>query len=146
LPTTVQLILFADPRIAPDEILRYFSWPVFAIIVAVYTVVVFLAELAKDGPFIFSRNNARTKSQILYAHGMFLVILLCGYRICPYIVRTLPFWMTDTFVRHGSRTSFADLVFCLAGSGLALLERKWLYRSLAGTGPVSMTNTGEEKL
>jgi hypothetical protein len=116
-------------NIDPDEVLRYFSWTVYAIVAVVYTAFVFWRELAKDGPFIFSRNNARSKLQVLLAHAMFLTILLFGYLICTEVVPVLPFWMTDTVrLRHSGRASLADGFSFLVAFGMAYFERKWLYR------------------
>jgi hypothetical protein len=116
-------------NIDPDEVLRYFSWTRFAIVAVVYSAVVFWIELAKDGPFIFSRRNTRSKTQVLLAHAMFLAAFLCGYRICTRIVPTLPFWMTDTFrLSRSTRASFADIICCLVALGIAYFERKSLYR------------------
>lgn len=116
-------------NIDPDEALRYFSWTQYGIVAVVYTAFVFWLELAKDGPFIFSRNNARSKLQVLQAHAIFLTILLCGYRICTEIVPALPFWMSDTFpLPRSNRASFADIISCLVALGMAYFERKWLYR------------------
>ena len=116
-------------NIDPDEVLRYFSWTGYTIVAVVYTAFVFWLELAEDGPFIFSRNNVRSKLQVLQAHAIFMAILLCGYCICTEIVPALPFWMTDTFrLRYSARASFADILLCLAAFGMAYFERKWLYR------------------
>ena len=116
-------------NIDPDEVLRYFSWARFAILAVVYSVVVFWIELAKDGPFILSSKNSRSKAQVWLAHLIFLTILLCGYRICNEVVPALPSWMTDTFhLRWGTRASFADIISSLVAFGMAYLERKWLYR------------------
>jgi hypothetical protein len=132
-PTIELIVLIANERITrnidPAQSLRYFSWALFAVIAVVYSAFVFWLELAKDGPFIFSRNNVRTRLQVLLAHAMFLTILLCCYRICTYLVPALPFWMTDTFrLTTRSKTSFAAIVLCLAALGMAYFERKWLYR------------------
>lgn len=106
---------------------------------------VFWLELAKDGPFIFSQKNARSKLQILQAHAIFLTMLLCGYRICTEIVPAMPFWMTDTFqLRGASRASFADIIGCLAALGMAYFERKWLYRErqiVCGRSASSLSDT-----
>jgi hypothetical protein len=116
-------------NIDPDEVLRYFSWARYAIVAVVYTAFVFWLELAKDGPFILSSKNTRSKLQVFEAHTIFLAILLFGYRACITIVPTLPFWMTDTFrIRSSERLSLADLISCLAALGMAYFERKWLYR------------------
>lgn len=124
--------LIGNPRtgrnIDPDEVLRYFSWTQYTIVAVVYTALVFWLELAKDGPFILSRKNIRSKMQVLQAHAMFLTVLLCGYRICTEIVPALPFWMTDTFRSRGLNTSFADIALFLAAFAMAQFERKWLYR------------------
>jgi hypothetical protein len=132
-PTIGLIILIANdqvPRnIDPDEALRYFSWSTFAVIAVVYTAFVFWLELAKDGPCIFSRENARSRVQGFLAHALFLIVLICGYRICTYMVPTIPFWMTDTFrVRHSNRASFIDIVLFFAALAMAYFERKWLYR------------------
>lgn len=116
-------------NIDPDEVLRYFSWARFAAVAVVYSAVVFWTELAKDGPFIFSRKNARSTPQVLLAHAVFLMALLCGYRMCNEIVPTLPFWMTDTFrVSRSTEASFTDLFCTLIALGIAYFERKWLFR------------------
>lgn len=118
-------------NIDPDEVLRYFSWTRFAIVAVVYSAVVFWSELARNGPFIFSRKNARSKPQVWLAHAIFLTILLCDYRICNEIVPALPFWMTDTFhLRFSNRASLADIISILLALGMALVERKWLYREI----------------
>ncbi len=140
MPTTVLLILLADPRITrnidPGQTLRYFSWGRFAIIAVVYTAFVFWVELAKDGPFIFSRDNLRSRPQVLLAHAMFVTILLCCYRLSTFLVPMLPFWMTDTYrVSRSTRSSFAEIVLCLAALGMAYFERRWLYRMPARTRP-----------
>ena len=133
MPTIGLIILIANdqvPRnIDPDEALRYFSWSTFAVIAVVYTSFVFWLELAKDGPFIFSRGNARSRVQVFLAHALFLIALICGYRICTYMVPIIPFWMTDTFrVRHSNRASFLDFLLFFAALAVAYFERKWLYR------------------
>jgi hypothetical protein len=132
-PTIGLIVLLADERITrnidPAQSLRYFSWGLFAIIAVAYTAFVFWLELAKDGPFIFSRDNVRTRPQVLLAHATFLTILLCCYWVCTYMVPTLPFWMTDTFhPTSKTKTSFVEIVICLAALGMAYFERKWLYR------------------
>lgn len=118
-------------NIDPDEVLRYFSWTRFAIVAAVYSAVVFWIEFAKDGPFIFSGKNKRSKAQVWLAHLIFLTILLCGYSMCTEVAPALPFWMTDTFqLRWGTRASLTDIVSCFVAFGMAFTERKWLYREL----------------
>ncbi len=133
MPTIGLIILMANDRVTrnidPDEALRYFSWSMVAVIAVVYTVFVFWLELAKDGPFILSRKNARSRLQVFLAHALFLTILICAYRICTYMVPIFPFWMTDTFrLRHSNRASFVDILLFLAALAMAYFERKWLYR------------------
>jgi hypothetical protein len=129
-PTLICLI--ANNRVTrnidPDEALRYFSWSRFAVIAVVYTAVVFWLELAKDGPFILSPKNDRSIAQVFLAHALYLTILICGYRICTYMVPMLPFWMTDTFRKGSGRASFVDILLLLAALAMAYSERKWLYR------------------
>ena len=132
MPTMALIILLGDQtarNIDPDEVLRYFSWPLFAVITLVYTAFVFWVELAKDGPFILSLRNVRTRQQVFLSHALFLTILLCCYRVCVYVVPSLPFWMTDTFrLRHSSRASIIDILLFAAMFAMAHFERKWLYR------------------
>jgi hypothetical protein len=72
----------------------------------------------------------------LLAHAMFVTILLCCYRLSTFLVPMLPFWMTDTYrVSRSTRSSFAEIVLCLAALGMAYFERRWLYRMPARTRP-----------
>lgn len=133
MPTIGLIILMANDRVTrnidPDEALRYFSWSMVAVVAVVYTAFVFWLELAKDGPFILSRKNARSRLQVFLAHALFLTILICAYRICTYMVPIFPFWTTDTFrLRHSNRASFVDILLFLAALAMAYFERKWLYR------------------
>ncbi len=133
MPTIALITFIANDRVGrnidPDEALRYFSWSRFAVIAVVYTAVVFWLELAKDGPFILSRKNERSRLQVLLAHALCLTILICGYRVCTYMVPMMPFWMADTFrLRHSNRASFIDILLFLTALAMAYSERKWLYR------------------
>jgi hypothetical protein len=89
-PTFGLIILIATGRLSrnidPDEALRYFSWLRLAVIAVIYTGFVFWLELAKDGPFIFSKRNTRSRLQVVSMHALFLGILICGYRICTYVI------------------------------------------------------------
>ncbi|MDP4201037.1 MAG: hypothetical protein Q8902_15895 [Bacteroidota bacterium] len=127
------ITLIVDSRnarnIDPEEALRYISLTRFLVIATVYTACVFWMELAKNGPFIFSSRNTRSKVQVVQAHAMYLVFLFCFYRMSVYLVPTLPFWMTDNFrVSANTRASIADLLLCAAAYGMAYFERKWLFR------------------
>lgn len=114
--------------IDPTEELQYFSWWGYTALAAVYTAVVFSGELSKDGPLIFSRQNARSIAQVLFIHGVFLINLFCLFRIGCYALPWLPNWMTDTFsLGHGSRVSIADICLVLAAAVMNLSERRWLY-------------------
>jgi hypothetical protein len=60
---------------------------------------------------------------------LYLTILICGYRICTYMVPMMPFWMTDTFrLKRSGRVSFVDILLLLVATAMAYFERKWLYR------------------
>ncbi len=131
--TTGLITLIVDSRIErnidPEEALRYSSLTRFLVIATVYTACVFWMELSKNGPFIFSSRNARSKAQVVLAHAMYLVILFCFYRMSVYLVPTLPSWMTDNFrASSNTRASIADLLLCAAAYGMAYFERKWLSR------------------
>ena len=131
MPVTALIIWIVNAgtrNIDPQEALRYFSWGRFIIIAVIYTGFVFWLELAKDGPFILSQRNARSRLQVFLAHALFLTILICIYRICTYTIPTLPFWVTDTFQLRRSRASFIDLMLFLVALAMAYFERKWLYR------------------
>ena len=112
----------------PQELLQYFSGPVYALVAAGFSAFVFSGELSKDGPRIFSKQNARTVSQIIALHAAYLTMFLCLLRLASYIVLTVPLWMTNTFNggRH-LRLSIFDLLFAAVWVILALIERKHLY-------------------
>ncbi|MDE3201977.1 MAG: hypothetical protein KGN79_13765 [Acidobacteriota bacterium] len=124
-------------NIDPDEVLRYFSWTVFAVIAVVYTAYVFWIELAKDGPFIFSRKNQLPWHLVLLWHASFLLILFCCYRIYTAFVPHLPYWLTNTFRHRNSYMSLADIVGILAAFVLGYFERKWLYRERKDSGEIA---------
>lgn len=115
------------PRnIDPDQPLRYFSWLRFSIVAAIYTALVFWLA---DKPFRFSGRGAPWRRQVLLVHAMFLVALLCCFRLCTYVVLSLPFWMTDRGIGiRGTRASFIECVLYFGAFGMALFERWWLYR------------------
>ena len=117
-----------SPGIDPQEILQYFSGPVYALVAAGFSAFVFRGELSKDGPRIFSKQNARTVSQIIAVHAAYLTMFLCLLRLASYIVLTVPRWMTNTFDggRH-LRLSIIDLLFIAVSVTVALIERKHLY-------------------
>ncbi|MGA7342687.1 MAG: hypothetical protein WBE72_21785 [Terracidiphilus sp.] len=125
----VALIATSMPRnIDPREGLRYFSWLNFAFIALVYSVLIFVGKISKDGPRIFSRRNARQVLQILVLHSSFIIILLLLVRISNQLVPILPYWMTDTFnAGRGARLSIADLMFVAIAAVLAFIERIWIY-------------------
>ncbi len=125
------MALFANsvPRnIDPQEQLRYFSWLGFALIALLYSALVFMGELSKDGPSIFSSRNARPVLQVLILHFSLIMVLFLLVRIGNQIVPIMPYWMTDTFkAGRGARLSIADLVFIAIAGILVLIERVWLY-------------------
>jgi hypothetical protein len=114
--------------IDPKEDLQYFSWLVYALIAAAYCAVVFSGELSKEGPRIFSKQNARSPSQVIATHAAYLTIFLCLLRLAAYMVLAMPHWMTDTFNcgRRGN-ISIADMLFFAVSMTLALFERKHLF-------------------
>lgn len=115
-------------RIDPQEVLQYFSWWAYALVAAAYSAFVFSGELSKEGPVIFSKQNARSVSQVLVTHGAFLVILLCFLRLTSYFVLALPHWMNDTFdAGRRGRLSIADIVVFVASGIMVLIERRRLY-------------------
>jgi hypothetical protein len=114
-------------NIDPQEVLRYFSWTWFLFVSLIYSAFVFSGELSKDGPFIFSRRNARSTRDVIASHVAFLVILLCLMQIFCFIVPSLPYWMTDTFRARGAPSSVADIVFMVLAAALVHVERKWLF-------------------
>ncbi|HEV2486322.1 MAG TPA: hypothetical protein VGT08_12390 [Terracidiphilus sp.] len=129
-PDSIHSILVAviQRNIDPDEQLQYFSWLGFVLLGAVYTAFVFGGELSRDGPLIFSRQNARSVSEILLIHGTFLTILFCLLRFANLTVARLPYWMTDTFkAGRGTRASIAELIFVLACAAMFFVERRRLF-------------------
>lgn len=118
----------ATPQnIDPQNDLRYFSWGLFVPVYLIYSAFVFSGELAKDGPLIFSKRNARSTREVLVFHCAFLVILFCLMRVFNLLVPNLPYWMTDTFVARGSRLSVAHVFFIVLAAIMVYRERKWLF-------------------
>ena len=113
-------------NIDPREILRYFSWATYAFVAAAYSWFLFGGALFKAGPRIFSRENTKSTPKILAIHTAFLIILLGCMAVAPFIVRVLPFWMTDTFDVRGHPSIF-DILAILALFGLYGIERLLLY-------------------
>lgn len=115
-------------NIDPREDLRYFSWIYFVLVSLIYSAFVFSGELSKDGPLIFSKQNARSTREVLASHCAFLVVLFCLMRIFNFLVPNLPYWMTDTFIAgKGARLSIADIVFIALAAVMVYRERKWLF-------------------
>lgn len=112
--------------IDPREILRYFSWATCAFVAAAYSWFLFGGAFFKAGPRIFSKVNARSTQEILAIQAAFLIILLGGIAIAPFIVAMLPYWMTDTFDVHGHPSIF-DILALLVMFGLYGIERLLLY-------------------
>jgi len=113
-------------NIDPREILRYFSWATYVLVAAVYSCLLFSAAPFKAGPRVFSKENTRSTVEILAIHAAFLLILLGCMAIAPFIVRILPYWMTDTFDVRGHPSIFDILAFLIM-SGLYLVERLLVY-------------------
>jgi hypothetical protein len=114
-------------NIDPQNDLRYFSWILFVLVCLIYSAFVFSGELSKDGPLIFSKQNARSLREVLLSHCEFLVILFCVMRIFNSLVLSLPYWITDTWVLGGSRWSVVDVLFTALASIMVYSERKWLF-------------------
>ena len=81
-------------------------------------------ELSKEGPLIFSKRNSRTLSAILWAHLLFLTILLVMWKFVSYLDPHLPDWMTSYIGRGGSAF---NMFFIVAMLVMSFLERRWLY-------------------
>ncbi len=121
-------------NIDPREILRYFSWATYAFVAAAYSWFLFGGALFKAGPRIFSKGNTRSAPETLAIHAAFLIILLGGMAIAPFIVAMLPYWMTDTFNVRGHPSIF-DILAVLAMFGLYGIERLLLYAAPQGKAP-----------
>lgn len=113
-------------NIDPREILRYFSWATYAFVAAVYSWFLFGGTLFKARPRIFSKEHTRSTPEILAIHAVFLIILLGGMALAPFIVAVLPDWMTDTFDFRGHLSIFDILAFLLMFA-LYGIERFLLY-------------------
>jgi hypothetical protein len=131
--------------IDPQEVLQYFNWLVYALVAAAYSAIVLSGELSREGPRIFSKQNARTVHQVIAIHGACMTIYLCLLRLASYTVLMLPRWMTNTLEGEGglgstARITIADLIFVLASIIMAQIEQKWLYVSSA-THPLEQGET-----
>jgi hypothetical protein len=111
----------------PETPLKDFSWTVYMLSAAAYTIVAFNREFRKKSRRIFSKRNARSFPEIGMIHLTFLILLYGIDRITPYIYPSLPGWMTDTFYFHASRSSAFQLSYFLLMGAMILIERPWLY-------------------
>jgi len=115
----------AEPPI--DDPLLHFSWWGFIVVAALYSVVVFRGDLSREGPFILTKENARTPLAISSIHVAFLAFLLWAAWMVPYILPLLPRWMTDRIHARGIDVTIADVLFILATLVIHQIERRWLY-------------------
>ncbi|HUN82787.1 MAG TPA: hypothetical protein VMU48_00340 [Terracidiphilus sp.] len=123
------LILVAGTAIGPpiDDPLMHFSWWGYVVVAALYTMVVFRGDLSREGPFILTKENARTPFAISCIHVTFLALLLWAARVTPYILPLLPRWMTDRIHARGINLTIADALFILATVAMNQIERRWLF-------------------
>jgi Zn-dependent protease len=116
-----------------DERLQYFSWSGCLIVGIVYSFFLFFDEVPKDHREIFSKRNKRSLTQILKIHTAFVTLLLCALRICSYVVRYLPFWMTHEIDLGEGYFSIADVIFVIGAMALFAYEREWLVIAMDGS-------------
>jgi len=109
-----------------DERLQYFSLSGYLIVGLVYSVILFFYEVSEDNLVIFSKRNKRSLTQILTIHAAFITLLLCALRICSYVVRYLPFWMTNEFDLGEGYMSIAEIIFLIGALALFAYEHQWL--------------------
>lgn len=123
------LILMVGAAVGPpiDDSLMYFSWWGYVVVAALYTMVVFRGDLSREGPFILTKENARTPFAISCIHVAFLAMLFWAARVAPYILPFLPRWMTDRIHARGINLTIADALFILAILVMNQIERRWLF-------------------
>jgi len=121
--------------------MQYFSWWIYVLAGALFTVYAFTGLLYKEGSLVFSEQNAKPLSAVLIVHLEFLLILFGLMWIAPFVYPYLPNWMTDTFNVRGAAVSSVDVLFVLAMGALHLIERRWIYLESEAGGP----DAGDEK-
>jgi hypothetical protein len=110
--------------------MQSFSWWIFLGAALLFTAFAFSGILWKDGPFVFSKRNAKPISSVLKIHAEFLTVLLGLMWAVPFIYPTLPSWLTDTFVVRGATVSTVDILFVVAMGMMHLIERRRIYEEV----------------
>jgi len=106
-----------------NERFHYLSWSSYLIVGIVYSFCIFFDEVPKDHRVIFSKRNKRSLTQILTIHAAFVVLLLSALRICSYVFRYLPFWMTRAYDLGEGYMSVADFIFIIGAVALLAYEK-----------------------
>ena len=127
LPASLMLVAAGANGPPLDDSLLHFSWWGYVVVAALYTMVVFRGDLSREGPFILTKENARTPLAISCIHVAFLTMLLWAARAAPYILPLLPRWMTDTIHARGINLTIADALFILTALAMHQIERRWLF-------------------
>jgi hypothetical protein len=96
--------------------LHYFSWPWYAMVVALYSLFVFFDEIPKDRRVIFSKGSRWRPIQVMALHLGFLAVLVCGLQACAPVAHYLPEWMTHEF---DDLEGYLSVAGCLVFVGIA---------------------------
>jgi hypothetical protein len=113
--------------IVAAEQLQYIPWWAgYLIIGLLYSVFVFLSE--EDRPSIFSRQNKRSRTQILLIHISFLGLLFLVMRTFAHIAGYLPHWFTDEYDMGEGGLSVANLLSFIGAALLAGYEKHVLFQ------------------
>jgi hypothetical protein len=126
----VNAILVLGKAVGPpiDDPLVHFSLWGFVVFAALYTMLVFRGDLARKGPLIFAKENARTPLAILGIHAAFNALLFWASRAMPHVLPSLPRWMTDIiFTSRTPESIIADALLIPAVVAMHQIERRWLY-------------------
>ena len=111
--------------------LQEFTWPIFACLAAMYTVIVFGSEVfAREKSGLFHKENRKALPKILEIHSVFVVVLLVLFRATSLVFGLAPSWMTAQFVYHGSYKSALDVLFVLVMLLMRFVERRRLYSNI----------------
>lgn len=109
--------------IDPREQLQYFSWYGYALFGVLYSMIVFFDEIPEKQRVIFSKQNKRSSTEVLFIHILFLASLFCAFLACARLIRYLPVWMTNEYDLGDGYISVADGLVFIGAAVAAACEK-----------------------
>jgi hypothetical protein len=109
-----------------SDMLEHFSLLEYAIMAAIYSLLVFTGTGFKSA-MVFSKRNTVPTTTIFSEHLKFLTILLVLTLTVAQLYPKLPQWSKEIWLNIHGRSSALDLGFVLAMAVMYLFERRRIY-------------------